>query len=92
MSSVPPVVLDAWSNLCSNWRCDERRFYEQEYGVDDASEIATADLESCNYKDMRIVADHLNRVCFSLFFFVLVLFCLGARCAPDELRAWVFWG
>jgi hypothetical protein len=82
--NIPPAVVDAWSNICSNWWKDEERFYEEEYGVDEPSEIKTADLKDCNYKDMRVLDDFIT-VCFSLFFFVFVLFCLGVRlCSSDR--------
>ena len=63
--TTPPDVVEAWSNICSNWWRDEERHYEQEYDEEDPASIKTADLKECNYKDMRVLDDFL--VSFSLF-------------------------
>ena len=70
MSSVPPVVVSAWNSECFAilWN-DEREHYEQEFDVEDPSEIATADLKEGNYKNLRALDDFINAVCFSLFSF-----------------------
>ena len=77
--NIPPAVIEAWGSICGNLWSDESTSYQDDFGVDDPADIKTEDLKSSSYKDMRVLDDFINAVWVIFVFFVLVLFCLGAR-------------
>ena len=82
--NTPAVVVEAWANICSNYWRDEERHYAETYDEEDPADIKTGDLKSSSYKDMRVIDDFIDAVWFFFVFFVLVLFCLGARLGSSD--------
>ena len=51
----------AYSRLADNWYHDEEKYYSCEYDVEDPESIPTNELESCDYKNLRVIEDFLYK-------------------------------
>ena len=63
---VPDGVMRAFRGLCSNWWSDEKDYYCENFDIkekyeDDPANIPTKYLSDCNYTDLRILADWLEK-------------------------------
>ena len=58
MTTTKEQAKNAYDSLANAWHGDEHKYYSEQFDCENPHEVATDELNECNYKDLRVLEDY----------------------------------